>query len=247
MKRTFIITIVATGIGISAYFANSIANRSARQTAQREHLIEALSRDAGYTETILKAEADSSNITYQELFGLCEKAVLAKTEFLIELRGPMAWINPDLREKLTEYINAETSVIRAKANYYRRKLELEEQVKRYQALSERAKTIEKMQNRALAKDDLSEGLRYAKDVLAILEQKMIVRRPITSKAVEVTDALNEYITKYQTALKVESDLKKAAAFEKIEARALFSTLVQTVEDSAEQTRLLLDDISKGKV
>jgi len=41
----------------------------------KKNLEVSLGKDNGYTETILKIETESSNMTFQELFNLCDKSI----------------------------------------------------------------------------------------------------------------------------------------------------------------------------
>lgn len=44
----------------------------------------AIGMDAGYTETILKIESDASNITYGEVFSLCDKSIEDRQKLIVE-------------------------------------------------------------------------------------------------------------------------------------------------------------------
>src|SRR5688500_14510095 len=62
----FIVIFVAVAVGSYKYYKNA---------EYKEKLNSAMARDAAYAETILKIESDSSNITYAELFSLCDKSI----------------------------------------------------------------------------------------------------------------------------------------------------------------------------
>lgn len=72
-------------------------------------LEEAVGKDAGYTETIIKVEAEASSMTYKELFDLCEKSIEGRTNLIVELRGLYPEIKSELKEKLIDFLNAEMS------------------------------------------------------------------------------------------------------------------------------------------
>jgi hypothetical protein len=96
-----------------------------RQSEIKTKLEEAIGRDAGYTETILKVETDSSHITYGELFSLCDKSVEERTALIVELRGLYPSVNHTAKEKLIDFLNAENDTIRAKRDLYRRSMLLD--------------------------------------------------------------------------------------------------------------------------
>lgn len=93
-----------------------------RQSEIKTKLEEAIGRDAGYTETILKMETDSSHITYGELFNLCDKSVEERTALIVELRGLYPSVNHAAKEKLIDFLNAENDTIRAKRDLYRKSM-----------------------------------------------------------------------------------------------------------------------------
>ena len=89
----------------------------------KEKIEEAIGRDAGYTETILRIEKDSSNMNYQELFELCDKSIEGRTNLIVELRGLYPDIQYELKEKLIDFLNDENELVRAKRSFYRKSLE----------------------------------------------------------------------------------------------------------------------------
>src|SRR5687768_9610415 len=71
------VTVAGTSYGMRAYRMQEIKAR----------LAEAVGRDSGYTETILKAESEASGMTYAELFQLCDKSIEDRTQLIVGLRG----------------------------------------------------------------------------------------------------------------------------------------------------------------
>jgi len=96
-----------------------------------DRLEEAVGRDAGYTETILKIEAESGSMTYAELFKLCEKSIDDRTSLIVELRGLYPNIDSKLRNTLIEHLTAENEFVRQKVSFYRKQLALSTAIELY--------------------------------------------------------------------------------------------------------------------
>ncbi len=96
--------------------------RSRRHYEIKAKLEEAIGRDAGYTETILKSETDSNHMTFGEFFNLCDKSVEARTNLIIELRGLYPSISNSTKDKLIEFLNAENDAVRSKRDLYRKSM-----------------------------------------------------------------------------------------------------------------------------
>jgi hypothetical protein len=90
----------------------------------KARLVEAVGKDAGYTETILKVEAEASSMTYGEMFALCERSIDARTNLIIELRGLYPQVKSDLRTKLIDFLSAENELVRQKSAFYRKSMAL---------------------------------------------------------------------------------------------------------------------------
>lgn len=89
----------------------------------KQRLSEAIGKDLGLTETILRVESDSSKITFAELFDLCNKSVEQRTNLIVELRGLYPEIDFEFKSHLVEYLTAENEFVRAKRDYYRKVME----------------------------------------------------------------------------------------------------------------------------
>lgn len=87
-----------------------------------DKLEEAVGRDSGYTETILKIEAESGSMTYAELFSLCEKSIDDRTNLIVELRGLYPDIDSKVKNALVEHLTHENELIRQKVGFYRKQL-----------------------------------------------------------------------------------------------------------------------------
>jgi hypothetical protein len=105
-----------------AIIGSTLAYRQYRASVLSERLTEIVGRDAGYMETILKIDQEAANITYKELFDLCDKSIENRTTLIVELRGLHPNVASILRESLVEYLGAENELVRAKRNLYRKQL-----------------------------------------------------------------------------------------------------------------------------
>jgi len=102
---------------IAAYF---IIIHQVKLSEINKKLEEAIGKDAGYTETIIKVEKDASSITYQELFDLCDKSIDQRTNLIVELRGLYSSIENETKNKLLEFLNYENELIRNKKQFYQK-------------------------------------------------------------------------------------------------------------------------------
>lgn len=110
---TLLIVAVLGTLGYHLYRAHEIKQR----------LAEAIGRDLGLTETILKVETESSKITFGEVFQLCSKSVEDRTNLIVELRGLHPEMDSQLKTRLLDYLNAENEFVRAKRDLYRKSME----------------------------------------------------------------------------------------------------------------------------
>jgi hypothetical protein len=84
----------------------------------KQKLSEAIGRDRGLTETILKVESDSAKITFAEFFQLCNKSIEGRTDLIVELRGLHPEMDYELKGRLIGYLNAENEFVRTKRDFY---------------------------------------------------------------------------------------------------------------------------------
>ena len=89
----------------------------------KQKLGEAIGKDQGLTETVLKIESDSSKITFAEVFELCNKSVESRTNLIVELRGLHPEMDYQLKTRLVDYLSTENDFVRAKRDYYRTMME----------------------------------------------------------------------------------------------------------------------------
>jgi len=102
-----------------------------------EKLQTIIGKDQEITETILKVESQGSQITFSELFELCDKSVNIRTEMLMELRGLYPNMESALKDSLREFLNAENELVRLKSQSYRKYLNLSSDNDSYEEALER--------------------------------------------------------------------------------------------------------------
>lgn len=152
-----------------------------------DKLQEAVGRDAGYTETILKVEAESASMTYVELFDLCEESIKRRTELVVELRGLYPDIDSDLRDALIEFLGEENELVRQKAAFYRKQLamsaslkslslELADRPSSIYGISLRMARFEKLKIEVAtaAADLITAGTEFTETYGALLDQERVV-------------------------------------------------------------------------
>jgi hypothetical protein len=114
-------------LGIAALAVLAIAGRWAYSSYTlsllKQQLAVAVGKDSGYTETVLKIEKDSPNMTFAELFQLCDKAIEGRDVLIVELRGLYPDIPYDLKDKLIDFLNSENELTREKRAFYRAQME----------------------------------------------------------------------------------------------------------------------------
>jgi len=98
----------------------------------KQKLEEAIGKNAGYAETILKVEAEASGMTYAELFNLCDKSIDDRTNLIVELRGLYPDVDYKMKEELIEFLNHENELTRAKRAFYRHLLTMSSSMERLQ-------------------------------------------------------------------------------------------------------------------
>jgi len=131
MKAVRILTAIVC-VAIIAGFAGILVHQTYRYSAMKGKLQEAISKDAGYTETLLRIESESSHMTFGELFQLCDRSIEGRTSLIIELRGLYPTLPATLKEELIVYLNAENEFARAKRGFYLRQMQYSSAVDLYE-------------------------------------------------------------------------------------------------------------------
>lgn len=123
-----VVAVLVVVLGVAGFFVGSHHLAVARLN---ERLEEAVGRDSGYTETILKIEAESGSMTFAELFALCDKSVSDRTNLIVELRGLYPSIDSEVKAELIDHLTAENELIRQKAAFYRKQMALNSALESY--------------------------------------------------------------------------------------------------------------------
>lgn len=140
LSRRLLISALCTVLAVGGI--GSLAYHQYRLYGLKQKLGEAIGKDLGLTETILRVESESSKITYGEFFELCNKSVENRTNLIVELRGLYPEMDYQLKTRLVDYLSAENEFVRAKRDFYRKSMESSsaadsyvEQVKNYPSSS----------------------------------------------------------------------------------------------------------------
>lgn len=187
-----------------------------RQSAIKAKLEEAIGRDAGYTETILKMEKDSGHITYAEFFELCNKSTDERTNLIVELRGLYPSINSATKDKLIDFLNAENDAIRAKRDLYRRKMLL-------------SSAMESALEAAKDRPDSEYGWQYYRQRLTRAKDEAV------EAAKNLQESGGAFITSYDNALKMEKNVAEAASRSGIRFKPAFKEYDQSNRDRAKES------------
>jgi hypothetical protein len=189
-RSYFKITSITLSILVVLIVAGFFANRQIKISALNSKLEEVVGKDAGYTETIIKVEAESSSMSYKELFDLCEKSIEERTNLIIELRGLYPDIDSKLRMKLIDFLNAENELIRKKNSFYRKQLSF-------------TSTFD------LYKDHLSDPPTSSYGWDYFKQRAVKLQKEILEASSEMKEAATGFISTYKTLVNQEADVKKA--------------------------------------
>ena len=74
--------------------------------------------DAGYSERLMKSEADSPDANLKEFDDFCDRSVELRTERLIKILASLPERQEGLKKDITDHLNAENSLVRAKRRFY---------------------------------------------------------------------------------------------------------------------------------
>jgi hypothetical protein len=123
-KSLLLLAGIFLGIAVTFAVAGQFGYRYYRMAELKARIETAMGLDAGYTETILKIESDSENMTFKELFDLCDKSVADRQKLIVDLRGLYPEVSYSLKDTLIQFLNAENDLVRAKRSFYRHQMEL---------------------------------------------------------------------------------------------------------------------------
>ncbi len=87
-----------------------------------EKLTQTIGKDQGLMEIILKIPG--SEITYGEVFELCDKSVNDRIQLIIELRGLYPNMKSTLKDSLIDFLSIENELVRDVKQYSRRQMNI---------------------------------------------------------------------------------------------------------------------------
>jgi hypothetical protein len=184
------------GVGAFGY-------REYRLHGLKQKLAEAIGRDLGLTETILKLEVDSGKITFGEALALCNRSVEDRTNLIIELRGLYPDLDYQFKTKLIDYLSAENEFVRTRREYYQKTMERTVQEREY---SERNKEIDIDIARMKAVPALA-----TEASKSYLEDRINQNRDVTIKALrEEEQSADEFLAMYDKMEKLEKAMDNDA-------------------------------------
>jgi len=115
----FIVVLVAIATPLGFYI-----NHKIKISRFNEKLQQALGKDQGLIETILKVESESTSMSYKELFDICDKSISERTEIIVDLRGLYPDMESKLKDSLIEFLNSENELVRSKSHAYRKQFSI---------------------------------------------------------------------------------------------------------------------------
>lgn len=205
--------LLATTIGIG--FVASIGFVSYKlwmDSTERERLQEAFGKDSGYTETILKVEADTKTMTYQELFLLCDRSIQERTDLIIALRGGFLRTEAGVKTALIELLNAEQEVGRSKKAFYGSDLDLTNQLGEYIELDRRLELERGLHRNPRTREQLESALSSAYARQGILKVQMQMPSKIRRAAEQVEFHGKSFRESYVKAADLEARLIASKTF-----------------------------------
>jgi hypothetical protein len=198
VKLSLIIVSVLTLLVVTGYFIN----KQIKLSALNKQLEEAVGKDSGYTETIIKVESESSSISYKEFFELCEKSIDGRTNLIIELRGLYPEIESELKNNLIDFLNAENELVRQKQQFYRKHLSFSTNLEFY---TDHIKDF----------PTSSYGWDYWE------KRSSKLRNDLVKDASDIMEYSDSYKSTYKTLLTKESEVKKLMISSDLRFNSLF--------------------------
>lgn len=219
-----LIAVVAVAAGFYISHRMKISNLN-------DKLQTAIGKDQGITETILKVETESSQMSFSELFELCDKSVKDRTDMLIELRGLYPDMQSVLKDSLIEFLNAENELIRSKSQSYRKYLNVSTGKESYDDLVEGYSSV-------------SYGTEYYRKRLA---NKMY---EVLEDAEDMKDDVQKFIDKYQTLTEKEKSLENIMKNESLRFTPIFSKYqeanIKYMNNSMQYAELVINKVNVDK-
>jgi hypothetical protein len=187
-------------------------------------LEEAVGKDMGYTETIMKIESEASSMSFAELFDLCEKSVEGRTSLVVELRGLYPDVESELKNRLIEFLNEENNLVRQKGYFYRKLLAF-------------STTMELYKDHVVAYPTSSYGWDYYNQRTRQLKSEM------TKASADMVESAASFIVAYRSLVEMEQELEKRMA----SAGLRFATFFKQYEkENIDRAQAAIDAAGKAQ-
>jgi len=131
-NKIVIIILISTGLIVLVLLSVFYINHRMKLADLNEKLTETIGKDQGLMEIILKIPG--SEITYGEIFELCDKSVNDRIELIITLRGLYPNMKSDLKDSLIDFLSIENELVRDVKQYSRREMNIKGEVERVSKL-----------------------------------------------------------------------------------------------------------------
>lgn len=223
MKPSRVIAVVVS-VAVLSVFAELAGQRIYRHCVIKDRLQDAIGKDAGYTETILRVEGEGVHMTFGELFELCDKSIEGRTNLIVELRGLYPSINIKLKEELIGYLNAENEFARSKRDFYRKQMLYSSATDLYGA-AVREWTVA-----------LSTSTSYGGDYYRSSTE--LRKREVQDAALEMQKSAADFLESYDKALSSEDGMARAASHSRIRFISVFKQYEKENEKAASDVQEL---------
>jgi len=220
---TYIVVLALLGV-----LAVKYAQESYKMSVLQSKLEEAIGKDAGFTETILKVEAESPNITFKEMFDLCDKSIDGRTHLIIELRGLYPGIRSALRDRLIEFLNAENELVRSKRAFYQKRLKM-------------ATTLELLQDRLKDQPLSTYGWDYYLSRITSLNSELV------KASAEMADTAEEYSRTYGKLVEQESSVARESGAAGIRFQQIFKKYEESNGQLVEDAKRTAEALKKKTI
>ncbi len=215
LSKRILISVLCTIVVLGG--VGSLAYHQYRMHGLKQKLGEAIGKDLGLTETILRIETESSKITYGEFFELCNKSVENRTNLIVELRGLYPEMDYQLKTRLVEYLSAENEFVRAKRDFYRKSMEQSSAADAY---------LEQIKDYPSS----SYGWEFYRDRLRQMKAKVL------EAAREAEKSADEFLKLYEKMAKEETAIAKEAQSAGLRFDPIFQKHAKGNQKRAEETR-----------
>jgi hypothetical protein len=181
MKAVKIVSIVAVCVVLAIASAMYIQHRM-KLSEINEKLSETIGKDQGLVEIILKIP--QADITYGEVFDLCEKSVEERNKLIIELRGLYPNMKSNLKDSLVDFLSIENDLVRNQSLASRKQMEINSESKKIDQL-----------------ESSDYSYYYASTIRSLREE-------MRDDYLSYFDSRSSFIAKYNTLLEKEKSLYK---------------------------------------